>query len=128
MTPETKERERSLADLVREKRQREGLNLRNAGIASGVAFSTLARIERGGPYSQRVDRQVRAWLNGEAAPPIPNLLDRFNRIDERLNALETDSHPPIDLTDAIIDILASDPRVVRRIAAAMIRPSPEREG
>ena len=59
-----------LGKLLLAKRQREGLNLRQAGAASGIAFSTLARIENGKQPSLKVDRLARAWLNGEA-PILP---------------------------------------------------------
>lgn len=60
----------NLGQLLRDKRQREGLSLRQAGTSSGIAWSTLGRIENGGEPSVRVDRAARAWLNGEA-PLLP---------------------------------------------------------
>lgn len=59
-----------LGRRIREKREREGLNLREAGAASGVAFSTLGRIEKGGKPSLKVYQLAEAWLNGEA-PLLP---------------------------------------------------------
>ena len=53
-----------LSALISEKRTREGLSLREAGAASGVAFSTLGRIENGAEPSLRVDSQIRAGLGG----------------------------------------------------------------
>jgi len=70
----------SLGNEIYAKRQRERLSLRQAGEASGVAFSTLARIENGASPSLKVDRLVRAWLSGETptlpAPPM-TLRDYF---------------------------------------------------
>ena len=63
-----------LGTRIREKRRREGLSLRQAGEASGVAFSTLGRIENGGETTLKIAQRVEAWLNGEApilpAPPM----------------------------------------------------------
>jgi transcriptional regulator with XRE-family HTH domain len=65
-----------LSALIRQKRQSEGLSLRKAGEASGVAFSTLGRIESGAEPSPKVDRAIRRWLSGETptslfpAPPM----------------------------------------------------------
>lgn len=70
----------SLSAAILAKRQSEGLTLREAGEASGVAFSTLARIEAGADPSLKVDRQIRNWLNGEASllpPPPMTLRDWF---------------------------------------------------
>ena len=65
---------------IREKREREGLSLREAGAASGVAFSTLGRIENGGETTVKIAQKVEAWLNDEApilpTPPM-NLRDWF---------------------------------------------------
>lgn len=61
-----------LSAAISEKRRREGISLREAGEASGVAFSTLARIEAGATPSLKVDRQIRHWLDGETATlPAP---------------------------------------------------------
>lgn len=59
-----------LATRIREKREREGLSLRDVGEASGVAFSTLGRVENGGMTTVRVAQKIEAWLNGEA-PILP---------------------------------------------------------
>lgn len=59
-----------LGDLVREKREREGLSLRDAGEASGVAFSTLGRVENGGTPSFGVAQRIQSWLEG-CAPILP---------------------------------------------------------
>lgn len=59
-----------LSAAIRDKRQREGLSLRDSAEASGVAFSTLARIEAGKTPSLKVDRQIRHWLTGET-PTLP---------------------------------------------------------
>ncbi len=59
-----------LGPRIREKREREGLSLRDAGSASGVAFSTLGRVESGGMTTVRVAQKIEAWLNGEA-PILP---------------------------------------------------------
>jgi len=62
----------SLSTLIRDKRQRENLSLREAGETSGVAFSTLARIEAGATPSLKVYLQIRHWLNNETATlPTP---------------------------------------------------------
>lgn len=69
-----------LSARIAEKRQREGLNLRDAGRAAGVSFSTLARIEAGKTPSYKVALQIEAWLRGEAppiAPPPMELRDWF---------------------------------------------------
>lgn len=55
----------NLGQLVRAKRQSEGMGLREAAKQSGVAFATIGRVENGGEPSLRVDRALRAWLNGE---------------------------------------------------------------
>ena len=60
----------SLGSMIRQKREREGLSLRDAGAASGVAFSTLGRIENGGETTVKVAQKIEAWLNGEA-PILP---------------------------------------------------------
>lgn len=60
----------SIASLISQKRKREGIGLRDAAEASGVAFSTLARIENGATPSLRVHAKIIAWLNGEE-PPLP---------------------------------------------------------
>ena len=60
----------SLGERIRDKRAREGLSLREAGEASGVAFSTLGRIENGGETTLKIAQKVEAWLNGEA-PVLP---------------------------------------------------------
>jgi transcriptional regulator with XRE-family HTH domain len=69
-----------LSSAIRLKREREGLTLRQAGEASGVAFSTLGRIENGAEPSLKVDRAIRAWLDGSTptmpAPPM-DLRDYF---------------------------------------------------
>lgn len=70
----------ALGALIRQKREREGLSLREAGAASGVAFSTLGRIENGGETTVKIAQRVEAWLNGEApilAPPPMTLRDWF---------------------------------------------------
>lgn len=59
-----------LGALIRDKRAREGLSLRDASEQSGVAFSTLGRLENGANPSLQVDRKVRAWLGG-AEPVLP---------------------------------------------------------
>ena len=59
-----------LGTLVRQKREREGLSLRDAGIASGVAFSTLGRVENGGTPGFQVALKIQSWLEG-CAPILP---------------------------------------------------------
>jgi transcriptional regulator with XRE-family HTH domain len=59
-----------LGPLIRAKREREGLNIREAGKQSHIAFSTLARIENGATPSVKVYHLIRAWLDGEA-PLLP---------------------------------------------------------
>lgn len=69
-----------LGDFIKAKRRREGLSLRQASAASGVAFSTLGRIESGAEPSLRVDRKLQAWLTGETPvlpPPPMTLRDWF---------------------------------------------------
>ncbi len=61
---------RALGEMIRGKREREGLSLREAGAASGVAFSTLGRIENGGETTLKIAQKIEAWLNGEA-PILP---------------------------------------------------------
>lgn len=58
----------SLSTLIHEKRTREGLTLREAGTASGVAFSTLAQVERGAKPTPKTEQLIRAWLEGK--PPL----------------------------------------------------------
>ena len=60
----------NLGQRIREKREREGLSLREAGEASGIAFSTLGRIENGGETSLKIAQRAEAWLNGEV-PILP---------------------------------------------------------
>ena len=65
-----------LAERIRAKRQADNLSLREAGDASGVAFSTLGRIENGGQPTLKVHQRIIAWLNGEqqVLPPPPMAL------------------------------------------------------
>lgn len=60
----------TLGALLRQKREREGLSLRDAGALSGIAFSTLGRIENGGNLTEKIAQKARAWLQGEA-PILP---------------------------------------------------------
>jgi len=58
----------SLATIVAHERTRQGLSLRALGKASGVAFSTLARVERGeGAYDQESERKLRLWLGEDVS-------------------------------------------------------------
>jgi transcriptional regulator with XRE-family HTH domain len=59
-----------LSTRIREKRKAENLSVREAGEVSGVAFSTLARIEAGAEPSMKVYAKIIAWLDG-AAPILP---------------------------------------------------------
>lgn len=71
---------RGLGEMIREKREREGLSLRQAGEASGVAFSTLGRIENGGETTVKIAHKIEAWLSGKAPilpPPPMTLRDWF---------------------------------------------------
>jgi transcriptional regulator with XRE-family HTH domain len=53
----------SVVERITVERKRQGLSLRALGTASGVAFSTLARVERGeGSYDAESERKLRAWL------------------------------------------------------------------
>ena len=66
-----------LGPLIRAKREREGLNLREAGAQSHVAFSTLARIEQGATPSVKVYHAILAWLDGKSpVPPSPPMTMR----------------------------------------------------
>lgn len=70
----------SLGAEIKAKRQREHLSLRQAAEVSGVAFSTLGRIENGAEPSLKVDRLIRAWLSGATPilpPPAMELRDWF---------------------------------------------------
>ena len=64
----------TLAERLKAKRDRDGLSLREAGEASGIAFSTLARIESGSRPSLRIYQTLIAWIDGAelllAQPPM----------------------------------------------------------
>jgi transcriptional regulator with XRE-family HTH domain len=61
-----------LGIAIKAKRERDGLSLRDAAAASGIAFSTLARIEGGANPSLKIDRLARSWLSGETQMlPMP---------------------------------------------------------
>lgn len=87
----------TLGQLLREKREREGLSLREAGAACGIAFSTLGRIENGAEPSLRVDRAARAWLNGEGPLlPMPPMALRDWFAGQAISGIEAKgaSYPP----------------------------------
>ncbi len=77
-----------IAAAVRDKRLREGMNVRQAGEAAGVSFCTIARIERTGSASPAVTAKVLAWLEGRS-PPSTNvaLEDRVARLERHVQSL-----------------------------------------
>ncbi len=66
--------EASVGAAVRAYRQQMGMSLREASEASGVAFSTIGRVENGSEPTPSVHRRLSAWMNGETpllpAPPM----------------------------------------------------------
>lgn len=52
----------ALPVLVRERRRALGLSLREAARQNGVAFNTLARIERGEDFNSRCLPTLLLWL------------------------------------------------------------------
>lgn len=66
--------DKNLGALIRAKRERDGLSVREAGAQSGVAFSTLSRIENGATPSVGVYHRLMSWLDGVGAtlpqPPM----------------------------------------------------------
>ncbi|KKM71143.1 hypothetical protein LCGC14_1433670 [marine sediment metagenome] len=71
-----------IVERARAKRRRLGFSLREVEIASGISFSTLARLERGdGGPSKATERRLHAWVEGgEFSDP--------RSIEERLVRLE----------------------------------------
>jgi len=54
--------------LVREKRRRDGLSLREAARQLGCSFSTIGRLESGGHgWNGRLLADVLRWLDGSVA-------------------------------------------------------------
>lgn len=58
----------NLVEQVRLERQRQGISLRALSKQIGIAFSTLARVERGeGDYAPETERCLREWLGEDVS-------------------------------------------------------------
>lgn len=68
---------RELREKVVAERKLRGLSLRDVASESGVAFSTISRMERGiGECSPDVETRLRAWLGEDVELPLSNA-ERF---------------------------------------------------
>lgn len=83
---------------VKKKRLAEGMSLRDVQFATGVAFSSLARYERGVGEPDLVNRaRLEHWVAGGAPSDAPARPDKMRRngwssMAQRLSDLESRVH------------------------------------
>lgn len=89
-----------LGRLIREKREKERLSVRQAAALAGVSFSTLSRVESGNQPDLATFLQLCAWLG---YPPDHFYSEIARRTD-------------ISAVDQVIKHLSTDPRLSKEAA------------
>lgn len=101
-----------------------GIGIKKAADEIGIAFSNIARLNRGETMSEAILQRLRDWTDAQPAPEPPDPDERWKVIPGYEGFYEASSHGRIRSLARVIEHSGRRKTLISRI----LRPGPHRSG